>query len=146
MRLTNTRLALLTLALVACSSGETTAATATDPPPPPPPPLTSGGAGGPSLPTGHMDGEFYVEPGAPDPRACTVDAQCTGDTVPVANGCCVANPMPIAQSQAYHVWLAAHRMAPACRAMQCPIVNPSMPPECSFAVHCTEGRCVNSCP
>ena len=93
-----------------------------------------------------MDGTFYVEADAPDPRACTADSECLGDTVTDPGGCCVISPDPIAQTWAYHTWLSTHRMSAACTSAHCEQLNPSRPRDCAFAVRCAEGRCVNSCP
>jgi hypothetical protein len=95
---------------------------------------------------GHMDGPFYMEEGAPDPRHCSIDTECLGDTVTVANGCCVEDSTPIPQTWAYHTWLSTHRMTPACQSLGCPILPPQMPPECAFQMRCVEGLCQNSCP
>lgn len=105
-------------------------------------------AGGGQLPgaAGHMDGVFYVEDGAPDPRHCAVDSECLGDTVTVANGCCVESSTPVPQTHRYHEWLSAHRMMPACRALDCPIVPPQMPAACAFEMRCAAGQCTNTCP
>ncbi|MBX7191417.1 MAG: hypothetical protein K1X94_05140 [Sandaracinaceae bacterium] len=93
----------------------------------------------------HMDGPFYMEDGAPDPRHCTADAECLGDTVTDSGGCCVPSSTPIAQTWAYHTWLSTQRMA-ECAAASCPMISPSMPEECALTARCVEGVCVNTCP
>ena len=96
--------------------------------------------------TGRVEGPFYLEPGAPDPRACGSDADCVGDTVTDRAGCCVASSTPVAQSWAYHTWLSTHRGAAACAGVSCRVFSPSPPLDCEMTVRCVEGACVNTCP
>src|SRR5262245_26170026 len=74
-----------------------------------------------------VEGRYFSEPGAPDPLACNVDSDCQGDTVTDAGGCCVVDPTPYPQTNAYHTWLRTRRMAPVCAKAGCP---PPQPPRC----------------
>jgi hypothetical protein len=43
---------------------------------------------------GALQDGYWRVPGAPDPLACTTDAECVGDTVPDETGCCVTRSTP----------------------------------------------------
>lgn len=96
-------------------------------------------------PPGVMRGAFFMADGAPEPSACTTDADCAADTVTDAAGCCVVQSTPIAQSQRYHEWLSARRAGPDCAAAACVIFPPSQPLDCEIHVHCATGQCANAC-
>lgn len=136
----------LMAASLGCSAPASTSTESTGDRPHAEPVASGAGGGGPVVVAGHMDGPFYREEGAPDPRHCSIDTECLGDTVTVANGCCVEDSTPIPQTWAYHTWLSTHRMTPACQSLRCPILPPQMPPECAFQMRCVEGLCQNSCP
>jgi hypothetical protein len=94
---------------------------------------------------GHLqNGLFYMEPGAPDPLACTSDAECTADTVTQADGCCMVNN-PYAQTRAWQAWLQKHHNA-VCTDVECSTaMQMAPPPSCAMDVHCTAGRCADTC-
>jgi hypothetical protein len=100
-----------------------------------------------SRPAGHLvEGRYYVEPGAPDPLACTEDKQCIGDTVTDAGGCCIRSSEAFPQTWPWHTWLSERRMSAACKSVKCPALPPpEPPPDCAFETRCDKGRCRNSC-
>jgi hypothetical protein len=100
-----------------------------------------------SAPAGHLvAGLYYVEPGAPDPLACTEDKQCIGDTVTDAGGCCIASAAAYPQTWPWHTWLSNRRMSATCKNVKCPeLPPPEPPPDCAFKTRCDHGRCRNSC-
>jgi hypothetical protein len=95
--------------------------------------------------SGHLqNGLFYMEPGAPDPLTCTSDTDCTADVVTKADGCCLVNN-PYAQTRAWQAWLQKHTNA-ACAGVECSTaVHMAPPPGCATDVHCTAGRCADTC-
>lgn len=113
--------------------------------PPPPPAAVDAAPATRVEDVGGMQGAFFIAEGAPDPLACTADTDCTGDTVTDATGCCIASPMPVAQTRAYHVWKSARRQSPACKIECPPQPIPTQPPECTFKVSCADGKCMNAC-
>ena len=97
-------------------------------------------------PSARMEDGYFLADGAPAPRACTVDADCMGDTLPAEGGCC-NDPLSLtAYAQAYRTWLAGWRAA-HCDGVNCPTPpSPSRPDDCYFEVHCsTAGTCENTC-
>lgn len=93
-----------------------------------------------------MEEGFFMAEGAPDPRACSADADCVGDTVPAASGCCQAHHPIRAHSRAYTSWVGTWRAA-HCDGVTCPPPPaPSQPDECSFTVRCEAGQCRDACP
>jgi hypothetical protein len=97
----------------------------------------------PSMPA--IDGFFMAE-GAPPPRACTVAADCHGDTIPDLDNPCCQEPTSLEpQAWAYRTWLNGWRTT-NCAATTCPPPPPpSQPPSCAFEVDCVAGSCVDSC-
>jgi hypothetical protein len=96
-------------------------------------------------PTGRLqNGLYYVERGAPDPLSCQADADCTADTVTQADGCCRVNN-PYAQSKAWQAWLQHHTNSACGKAKCSTAVHMAPPPSCAFAVHCTAGKCADTC-
>lgn len=93
-----------------------------------------------------LDGRYFVDEGAPHPRACLEDKDCIGDTVPDETGCCVRSQLAFAQTWAWHVWLVDRRLAGGCTKVTCPPVPPpTMPRMCALKVRCAERVCVDSC-
>jgi hypothetical protein len=99
----------------------------------------------PSSSSGHMqNGLFYMEPGAPDPLACTRDAECTADVVTQPDGCCMVDN-PYAQTRTWQAWLQKHTNA-ACAGVECSAaVHMAPPPSCATDVHCRAGHCADTC-
>ena len=93
-----------------------------------------------------LDDRYYVDEGAPDPRACLEDKDCIGDTVPDETGCCVRSQQAFAQTWAWHTWIVDRRLAGGCTKVACPPVPPpTMPQLCALKVRCAERVCVDSC-
>jgi hypothetical protein len=92
-----------------------------------------------------VDGFFMAE-GAPPPRACTVDGDCIGDTIPDLEQPCCQNPRSLEPyARAYKRWLSGWR-AEHCADLTCPIAPlPGMPRECAFMVVCVDGVCADTC-
>lgn len=89
---------------------------------------------------------FFVTDDAPAPQACTVDDDCTGNTVLDDSGCCNDPYSVIPHSKAYAAWMRTHRASAACTDVTCPEPpNPTMPNECYFEVWCDAGECANRC-
>ncbi len=91
---------------------------------------------------------YYTAEGAPDPRACASDDDCTYGGVLAVDGCCWSyrdmNAAPM--SVAYRDWSLARHGA-TCGGADCPPPPvPAQPPDCLFTVRCADGRCVNACP
>jgi hypothetical protein len=96
---------------------------------------------------GRIEDGFYLEEGAPDPLACTTDADCTHGGVPDETGCCWSfrDMNAIAMSVAYHEWVERERPN-NCDGVDCPSPPvPDRPPDCLFQVGCRGGRCANAC-
>ena len=90
---------------------------------------------------------YFVAPGAPDPRACSGDEDCLGDTVLGADGCCRDPYSLLSYSRTYGAWMAARQTGDACAAVRCAAPpTPDQPDACYFQVSCVEGLCANSCP
>ncbi len=99
----------------------------------------------PPVASAEADSRYYVTEGAPPPRACRADEDCTGNTL--TDGCCVTEPTPQPQSTAYARWLQSLRLTDHCSDVKCPPPPvPTQPADCTFDVHCVHGRCENTCP
>lgn len=99
-------------------------------------------------PSGSVVDGFFFSAGAPDPLACTTDADCTYGQTFDESGCCgtFRDMAATAQSTAYRSW-SADWVAAHCAGHECPSPPvPSEPPECLFTVRCAAGRCTNVCP
>jgi hypothetical protein len=93
-----------------------------------------------------LDGRYYVEADAPEPRACTRDTDCLGDLVTDDHGCCMINMETRPQSWAYHNWLLARRLSPSCKRTTCPpLPPPSFPDDCELDIRCAHGQCQDAC-
>jgi hypothetical protein len=93
-----------------------------------------------------VDG-IYTVAGAPDPRACAVDADCIGDTIPAKDLCCQDPYNVVPHARAWRTWMNDWRTRSCAAAHTCPPPpNPAQPAECGFAVSCKDSRCVNACP
>jgi hypothetical protein len=92
-----------------------------------------------------QDGFFMAE-GAPQPRACKVASDCTGDTIPDVDNPCCNNPHTLEPyAFAYRDWVNDWRKD-RCDSVVCPPPpNPSRPPDCAFDVDCVAGSCVDAC-
>lgn len=96
---------------------------------------------------GRIENGFYLEDGAPDPLACSTDADCTHGGVPDETGCCWSfrDMNAIAMSVAYREWVERERPN-NCEGVDCPSPPvPDRPPDCLFQVSCRSGRCANAC-
>jgi len=101
-----------------------------------------------------VDGLYYVEANAPDPLACSVDADCTVGPVSIGtddngvhkNGCCSIN-VPHVQSSAWQSWIATHWQSERCKAASCGDApyKPAPPPDCALKVSCVSNRCADAC-
>ena len=102
-------------------------------------------AAGPSQsPPTQVDG-LYTVAGAPAPRACAVDADCVGDTVPAADLCCQDPHAVVPHARVWSTWINDWRTR-SCAGHTCPEPpNPAQPPDCEFAVSCQNKRCENAC-
>ncbi|MBA3453955.1 MAG: hypothetical protein H0T42_12745 [Deltaproteobacteria bacterium] len=100
----------------------------------------------PTPPPTQVDG-IYTVVGAPDPRACAVDADCIGDTIPAQDLCCQDPHSVVPHARAWRTWMTDWRTRSCAAAHTCPPPpNPARPAECGFAVSCKDSRCVNACP
>lgn len=90
---------------------------------------------------------FFMAKGAPDPRACTVADDCTGNTIPDLDNPCCQDPSTLEPyARAYWTWINEWRRD-HCEAVTCPPPPaPSMPPDCAFEPDCVDGVCVDTCP
>jgi hypothetical protein len=90
---------------------------------------------------------FFMAEGAPDPRACTVAADCTANTIPDLDNPCCQNPRILEPyARAYWAWLHQWRRE-NCSDVTCPPPPaPYKPRQCAIEVDCVDGRCVNACP
>lgn len=135
----------------------TTACGSTAPPPPPhqepplqqtPPPETPPAALQPPAESTMLEGIYFSMPGAPEPRACTTNADCIIDTAVSSDGCCVREFGLHPQSWPWHTWVSQHRMSPACARAACPPPPSPMPPDpsdCHVQAQCVAGRCGDAC-
>lgn len=101
-------------------------------------------AGDPAHPPGAA---FFTAEGAPDPLACTADADCTYAGAVNAEGCCWSyrDANAVAMSAAYRDWQTAHRAA-NCDEVACPPPPvPTRPEACLFEVSCVDAQCQNAC-
>lgn len=91
--------------------------------------------------------QFFREPDAPDPLACTSDSDCVASGTLDHTGCCwtYRDMNATAQAKRYAEWV-HQRKTTKCAAAECmsPPV-PTEPPPCLFRVHCVTGRCGNEC-
>lgn len=129
------RIASLVLCITACGAPSASA--------PEPPPTTPAPAAEPTPPEpeGQVIEGCYVEPGAPDPFACTADADCLAGGLFDADACCmtgVSHP----HARGYHEWQTTTFRA---RCDGSCVTPPSMPTECETAVRCVAERCTNGC-
>lgn len=102
----------------------------------PPPPLA-----------GHVvDGLFVPDGYTREPRACSVDADCTCNTEPIADHACCQDPVTLScYRQDYWEALSAARLT-ACAEVTCPIPPaPMLPMACALTGRCADGRCGNAC-
>jgi hypothetical protein len=99
-----------------------------------------------SGPARMIDDRYFVDEGAPDPRACAADKDCIGDSVPDDTGCCVRSQEAFAQTWAWHTWIVDRRLTGSCAKVSCPPVPPpAMPEMCRLKVRCQSRVCVDSC-
>lgn len=96
---------------------------------------------------GHLDAlGFFVGDTAPNPLACQADADCSGNTILAANGCCRDPRSLRAVAKLYDYWASARAQSPVCGAVTCPPPpNPSQPAACAIAPRCVAKRCVTQC-
>lgn len=94
---------------------------------------------------GHVDAAA-----APDPRACSVDADCTFGFGIDDSGCCLAENVPAAGAHnvAYERWAQARIASAQCKRASCPpMASPIQPPpgSCMATPACRGGRCADAC-
>ncbi len=140
-----TRLAFVLFAVSACS-GNGTPPSATSSPPPVEPhttePVTTNAPAGGHVAGGHFLPDGYVE----DVSTCSVDSDCTCNTVPDAEQPCCQVPTSLECYRASYwsaigTWRGTH-----CGEVTCPPPPPPMlPRECALTARCVEGRCADSC-
>jgi hypothetical protein len=100
-------------------------------------------------------GKYFTADGAPEPLACTADADCTTGTILGERGCCTANPPALLpMTNAYAAWAGAHRASAACSAAACPPPPAATipecptepPPDCCFRAECGGEWSAETCP
>ncbi len=94
-------------------------------------------------PSARMDGAFFVADGAPDPRACTRDEECTGGWLVDRGGCCAAMEVR-AHASGYGTWLSGWQET-HCAGAACSF-SPELLPHCHEQGRCVSGACVSACP
>lgn len=90
---------------------------------------------------------FFMAEGAPEPKACTVAAECMSNTIPDLDNPCCQNPRTLEPyAKAYWAWIGQWREG-HCQAVDCPPPPaPARPPACSLELDCIAGACVDACP
>ena len=91
-----------------------------------------------------IDG-MWTAAGAPPPKACAADADCTADSASARDLCCNNPYGVVAQSAAWRRWIMEWRER-TCKGHACP-PPPSPPPPlaCELAVKCVDQKCANTC-
>ncbi len=106
----------------------------------------AGERGYPPKSKGRVVGGYFVTDEAPDPVACAADADCIGNTLLGADGCCRDPLTLLPHSKAYDAWQGARQSGPECADVTCPPPpDAGEPADCYFDVRCVEGACRNSC-